>query len=1272
MVLALLGACLPVAHGAVDLRITSITRDGDCTTLTWVSQPREFYTVFSTDSLVPPVAWQVAAVNVSSGGDTTTWSVGCESQNSMMNSLLLAAQSQPLVLSEEELTARVAGSLAASSNAVAFLMAKLQEATERAAMANFTDGLFEVAQFNTENVNWPFDPPENPPPGTNYPTTAKFFHVARTLPEGFVDGWGSDLAAIPAGLTNIIAVAAGLHDSGTHNLALRADGSVVAWGANFWGQTNVPTNLTNVVAIAVGGRHSAAVKRDGTLVLWGNNSFGQITNAPAGLTNVVDVKAGLWHTLVLRSDGTVAAWGDLFNRSNAVPTGLTNITAISAGPRHCLALRSNGTVIAWGFTYDFLGNFLPTNVPSGLSNVVAISAGMEHNQALLADGSVAVWGRTNNVAVSNFPAPTNIVAISAGWNYGTALADDTSVIGWGHTVADTGRDGIVALSAGAMHVLVVRINDESPVITIPPRNVLEPVGTTTNISVVATSTLPVSFQWQKNGVDIQGATSNRLELVNLQETDEGLYRVRVSNARRSLFSEAVTVTAIQPPEITNQSPALSLLVTQDTVLTFSVGVRSKGWPTPSYRWEKDGTLYPPWMFSFSPSRMLVLSSVEQEGGYRVIVSNPAGSVTSAVWQVKIRLRGEATAWGDNSFGQLDSSRGETNLVAIAAGADHTVGLRENGTVVQWGYVATNVPAGLSNVVAVSAGYDHSLALREDGTVVAWGEAAASANFVPTNLPPATAIAAGWNHNLALHTNGTVTVWGVNGSGLGWNLLQIPSGISNATFIAAGALHSLVLRADGTVVSWGYNADGQTNVPAGLTNAVAVAGGGMHSLALRADGTITAWGANGYGQCDVPSGLSNVLAISAGFEHSLVLKNDGKVVAWGRNNHGQATIPEGLGDTYMIAAGMSHSVAIAYEKLLNYPVDVPRDLLVIYNTNCVESADVKNYYLANRPHIANVNVLGVGGAATNAEDYLTSDEMTNTLVAPVNAWLAANPTKRPSHYVLCFGIPNRTSTYPLGGGGALFANAVALRGAVLGRPPYITSLNMETTNDCYAYIDKLAQMGTNLPVNTVVLSRSRISALSGTYVLDNVTDSEFPRPADHAPARLARDLLLALDVLTQSVRYADNYAAEHGDTWPYTLSDHVTNATNVAAYMCWGTHGYWPWNWPMAGLVTFHGQSDWYIIQSVESWNGRWKSALAGWIGQPSYQEWFYENVFGGTNYSCAAVGAVSHVMEPYLDGVNDTKIYFVDWNRGKYFSIAAWHSRGSPYMQATGDPFTIR
>ena len=67
-----------------------------------------------------------------------------------------------------------------------------------------------------------------------------------------------------------------------HSLALTAEGRVVGWGRNDYGQTTIPSGLSNVVAIAAGGLHSLALTAEGRVVGWGNNGFGPNGASPAG------------------------------------------------------------------------------------------------------------------------------------------------------------------------------------------------------------------------------------------------------------------------------------------------------------------------------------------------------------------------------------------------------------------------------------------------------------------------------------------------------------------------------------------------------------------------------------------------------------------------------------------------------------------------------------------------------------------------------------------------------------------------------------------------------------------------------------------------------------------------------------------------------------------------------------------------------------------------------------------------------------------------------
>src|SRR5215211_1704521 len=101
-------------------------------------------------------------------------------------------------------------------------------------------------------------------------------------------------------------------------------GTPVAWGYNGFGQTDVPSGLTDVVAVEAGFYHNLAIRSDGTVVAWGDNGFGQ-TDVPSGLTNVVDVAAAGYHNLALKSDGTVVAWGYNGQGQLDVPSGLTDV-----------------------------------------------------------------------------------------------------------------------------------------------------------------------------------------------------------------------------------------------------------------------------------------------------------------------------------------------------------------------------------------------------------------------------------------------------------------------------------------------------------------------------------------------------------------------------------------------------------------------------------------------------------------------------------------------------------------------------------------------------------------------------------------------------------------------------------------------------------------------------------------------------------------------------------------------------------------------------------
>ena len=75
------------------------------------------------------------------------------------------------------------------------------------------------------------------------------------------------------------------------------------------GLVDIPAGLNDVTAISAGFSHNLALKSDGTVVAWGEDPFGTgILNVPAGLNHIVAISAGLHHDLALKDDGTVVGW----------------------------------------------------------------------------------------------------------------------------------------------------------------------------------------------------------------------------------------------------------------------------------------------------------------------------------------------------------------------------------------------------------------------------------------------------------------------------------------------------------------------------------------------------------------------------------------------------------------------------------------------------------------------------------------------------------------------------------------------------------------------------------------------------------------------------------------------------------------------------------------------------------------------------------------------------------------------------------------------------
>ena len=206
-----------------------------------------------------------------------------------------------------------------------------------------------------------------------------------------------------SGLTDVKAIAAGAY----HSLALKNDGTVWAWGADGTGQlgdstnpegtypnSNIPvrvSGLTDVGAIDAGWYHNAALKNDGTVWAWGWNYYGQLgdgtsadSNTPVqvgGLSGATHVTVGSYHTAALKSDGTAWAWGDnqfgqlgdgtdTATNTPVRVSGIASVKKVSAGGRHTMALAEKAPDI----TPPEVSSTSPTHNASGVATTANVSA----------------------------------------------------------------------------------------------------------------------------------------------------------------------------------------------------------------------------------------------------------------------------------------------------------------------------------------------------------------------------------------------------------------------------------------------------------------------------------------------------------------------------------------------------------------------------------------------------------------------------------------------------------------------------------------------------------------------------------------------------------------------------------------------------------------------------------------------------------------------------------------------------------------------------------
>lgn len=225
-------------------------------------------------------------------------------------------------------------------------------------------------------------------------------------------------------MDNVADVSCGIsYNMGGLTLVLKKDGTLWTFGKDFNGELGIGTTdlraqkiyansrprqwepqliMENVVSISTGSSTAAAVKADGSVWAWGYNNHGEVGNGGNYNTLVyeypdntgrsypcqtypvkilddgVSVAMGVDHGAALKSDGTVWCWGDNWvgqlgngtksNSGSNVPqkANIEDVVAIAAGDQFTLALKSDGTVWGWGSISHIFNSAEPVQILTDL------------------------------------------------------------------------------------------------------------------------------------------------------------------------------------------------------------------------------------------------------------------------------------------------------------------------------------------------------------------------------------------------------------------------------------------------------------------------------------------------------------------------------------------------------------------------------------------------------------------------------------------------------------------------------------------------------------------------------------------------------------------------------------------------------------------------------------------------------------------------------------------------------------------------------------------
>lgn len=559
--------------------------------------------------------------------------------------------------------------------------------------------------------------------------------------------------------------------------------------------------------------HAAAVRADGTLLTWGRNDFGQLGNGGTTDTNRPTV-VGQGYTAVACGDTFTLALdrsGQISRLQNGVFTQVPGgpWTGVAAQGSLALAVKGDGELWAWGRQWSNQGQLDYGDTPVLLGvGFQELAIGIDHVLALKADGSLWGWGgndmRQLGIEGGFRPTPTLIAngpfkAVHAGWKDGAALDTKGAVWAWGVSWGPTPvaiAQGYESLSATGS-LLALRADGMAWQL------LNGAVGQPAN-------PFPVPGRYALLG---SGDSSNSLAI----GVDGSLLIWGADNAGQLGIGSAVNQTL--PRSVGAGWRQLSSAPAQAR----AVGLKMDGsiWELGGYQ---GNATTPQAMTGFPGTGYVAVAA----GGTHTLALRADGSLWAAGRNDKGQL-GDGTTLSREQAVQIGAGYKE-----VAAGFDHSVALKTDGTVWTWGGNGNGqlgdgsttdrsspVKVG-EQFVAVFAHAARSFGLDAHGAIWGWGkndQAQIGNGNTQDQARPVRiegrfrTLAAGPMHTLGLDEDGRLWAWGANyWRGFGTPEpyeAKRPTLISNGLWLAlaAGDFHSAGMRADGSIWSWGWNLSG---------------------------------------------------------------------------------------------------------------------------------------------------------------------------------------------------------------------------------------------------------------------------------------------------------------------------------------------------------------------------------------------------------------------------------------------------------------------------------